>query len=357
MRRIPTIGLAILVVAFSFGCTPAEKLFEPEIPNLPELPLGLDASALNVPEDNPLTPAKVALGWQLYYDTRLSVDGSVSCATCHSPEFGFADQRHVSTGISGYQGGRNSPTVINAAFSATQFWDGRAASLEEQALGPIENPVEMGNTVERVVETLSGIDGYQRQFAAVFGRSTITPEMVGKAIAAFERTVLSGNSDWDRWLATHDESVISESARRGEVLFRGKAGCAQCHLGFNFTDATFDLYHNIGIGMHLSDPDLGRYEVTGVDADRGAFKTPTMRNITQTAPYMHGGRVATLEEVIDIYDQGGMPNEWLDPKMSPLNLTDEEKADLLAFMEALTGELPEFTLRAPRLPPDPDEES
>lgn len=355
MRRIPALGVLILIVAFGSGCAFTEQHFEPEVPELPELPLGLNASSLHVPEDNPLTPAKVALGWQLYYDPRLSVDGTVSCATCHSPEFGFADPEHVSTGVSGYQGGRNSPTVINAAFNARQFWDGRTESLEEQAIGPMENPVEMGNKIEHIVETLSGIEGYQRQFAAVFGRSTITPEMVGKAIAAFERTVLSGNSPWDRWVATRDESVISESARRGGDLFRGKARCSQCHMGFNFTDSAFDLYHNIGIGMHLSDADLGRYEVTGIDADRGAFKTPTLRNVAQTAPYMHGGRVGTLEEVIDIYDQGGIPNEWLDPKMSPLHLTDEEKADLLAFMEALTGELPEFTLRAPRLPPGPEQ--
>ncbi len=350
-------GFLLLGFAACIGlaCAPAQPEFEAEIPELNPLPVGLDDNYFIVPEDNPMTPEKVALGWQLYYDPRLSADGTVSCASCHAPDAGFADPDPVSTGVGGLQGGRNSPTVINAAFNASQFWDGRAATLEEQALGPIENPVEMATTLPEVIAKLEAIPGYKQQFADVFGGDTITADMIAKAIASFERTVVSGNSPYDKWVATKDPSVISEAALRGEELFRGKAGCSQCHLGFNFSDAHLDLYHNIGVGMTDQDFDEGRYEVTQVIGEHGAFKTPTLRNVTETAPYMHDGSLATLEEVVDYYVQGGEPNNWLDPKISKLDLTEHEEADLIAFMEALTGEIPEFARRAPRLPPDPEQ--
>ncbi|MGD8331896.1 MAG: cytochrome c peroxidase [Acidobacteriota bacterium] len=353
MRYFPAVVLGIAVCTV-LACAPAEPAFDPEIPELPTMPVGLDDNYLVVPDDNPMTPEKVALGWQLYYDARLSADGTVSCASCHDPAAGFADPRRVSTGVGGLQGGRNSPTVINAAFNAQQFWDGRAATLEEQALGPIENPVEMATTVDAVVETLEGIPGYRQQFAEVFGGDQITGDMVAKAIASFERTVISGNAPWDQWTETRDPSVISEAALRGEELFRGKAGCSQCHLGFNFSDSHLGLYHNIGVGMTMEEFDHGRYGVTEIVANQGAFKTPTLRNVTETAPYMHDGSLATLEEVVDYYAQGGEPNAWLDPKISPLELTDHEKADLIAFLDSLTGQVPEFTRRAPALPPSPE---
>ena len=352
MRYFPAVLLGIAVCA-GLACATAEPPFQPEVPELPAMPAGLDDNYFIVPEDNPMTPEKVALGWQLYYDSRLSADGTVSCATCHDPAAGFGDPNPVSTGVGGFHGNRNSPTVINAAFSARQFWDGRAATLEQQALGPIENPVEMANTLDNVLATLDAIPGYRQQFAEVFGGDEITADMVAKAIASFERTVISGNSPWDRWVKTRDASVISEAALRGEELFRGKAGCSQCHLGFNFSDAHLGLYHNIGVGMAEEDFDQGRYGVTGIVAHHGAFKTPTLRNVVETAPYMHDGSLATLEEVVDYYMQGGEPNSWLDPKISRLELTEHERADLIAFLEALTGEIPEFTRRAPALPPDP----
>jgi cytochrome c peroxidase len=355
MRYSTTLLVVGIAVCVGIACAPSEPLFEAEIPELSTLPVGLDQNYFIVPEDNPLTPEKVALGWQLYYDARLSADGSVSCASCHAPEAGFADPAPVSTGVGGLQGDRNSPTVINAAFSASQFWDGRAATLEEQALGPIENPVEMANTLPQVLQTLEGIPGYRQQFAEVFGGDRITADMVAKAIASFERTVVSGDSAWDRWVETKDDSVISEAALRGEELFRGKAGCSQCHLGFNFSDAHLDLYHNIGVGMAEEDFDEGRYGVTKVIPEHGAFKTPTLRNVVETAPYMHDGSLATLEEVIAYYNDGGEPNAYLDPKISKLELTEHEVADLVAFLEALTGEVPEFTRRAPRLPPDAEQ--
>lgn len=343
--------VAVLVVA----CGPAAPAFEPEIPELPDVPLGLQANQLQVPDDNPMTPEKAALGWQLYYDARLSRDGSVSCASCHRPDAGFADPRRVSEGVDYKVGTRNSPTVINAALNASQFWDGRAASLEEQCLGPIQNPVEMASSLDLVVDTVSAIPGYRRQFRDVFGSEEVTADRIAKAVASFERVVLSGNAPFDRWLHGDEDDAMSESAIRGQELFRGKAGCSQCHLGNNFTDAAFDLYHNLGVGMDAEEPDPGRYEVTGAEKDRGAFKTPTLRNVTETAPYMHDGSVATLEEVIELYDRGGEPNPWLSPKIRPLGLTDQEKADLLAFMEALTGEVPEWTRRVPPLPPGPDD--
>ncbi|MFQ5743932.1 MAG: cytochrome-c peroxidase [Acidobacteriota bacterium] len=345
--------LFLCIIALGgLACAPVEPVFEPEIAEIPPLPLGLDAGLLKVPEDNPMTAEKVALGWQLFYDPRLSSDESVSCASCHLPEAGFADPRPGSVGVGGGVGSRNAPPVINAAFNANQFWDGRAASLEEQVFGPVQNPIEMANTLEACEDRLNEIPGYGEQFEAVFGSERITAEMVGKAIASFERVVLSGNSPWDRWVETHDESVVSDAVRRGNELFRGKAGCSQCHLGTNFTDAPFDLYHNIGVGMDDPEPDLGRYNETQRQEDRGAFKTPTLRNVADTAPYMHDGSVATLEEVIEFYDRGGEPNLWLDPKMKPLELTEQEKQDLLAFLLALTGEVPEWTRRAPRLPAD-----
>jgi cytochrome c peroxidase len=214
----------------------------------------------------------------------------------------------------------------------------------------------MATTLEDVIDTLQTIPGYRQQFVDVFGGEEITEDMIAKAIAAFERTVISGNSPWDQWVASKDPSVISEAALRGEELFRGKAGCSQCHLGFNFSDSHLGLYHNIGVGMEDEEYDKGRYGVTEVIAHQGAFKTPTLRNVTETAPYMHDGSMATLGEVIDYYAQGGTANPWLDPKISELELTEHEIADLIAFMESLTGEIPEFTRRAPRLPPGPNEQ-
>ena len=348
----PMHGFTLIVLAAS-ACGPREAVFKPEIPDVPPLPVGLEGELLEVPEDNPITPEKVALGWQLFYDPRLSIDETVSCASCHVAEGGFADPRPGSVGVGGAVGGRNAPPVINAAFNASQFWDGRSSSLEDQALGPIQNPIEMANTLQAVEQRLNPIPGYRRQFEQAFGADRISAALVARAIATFERVVLSGNSPWDRWEQERDEGAVTDAARRGEALFRGKARCARCHVGSNYSDAPFELFHNIGVGMNDPNPDLGRYTVTGREDDRGAFKTPTLRNIAETAPYMHDGSLATLEEVIDFYERGGEPNAWLDPKMRPIsNLTDQERQDLLAFLQALTGEVPEWTKRAPALPPD-----
>jgi cytochrome c peroxidase len=301
------------------------------------LPLGLQAASAYVRDDNPVTSKKVELGRKLYFDTRLSKDGTISCATCHDPEKGFSDGRPTSAGIHGKTGGRSAPTVINRLFSADQFWDGRAADLEAQALGPVQNPIEMGNTLEGMIGNLQGIQGYAPLFQEAFGSPGITAERVAQAIASYERTVLAGDSPFDRHQAG-DTQAMSESAVRGMGIFNdaGKGNCATCHAGFNFTD---ESYHNLGVGMDRPKPDLGRYEVTKADVDRGAFKTPTLRNITQTAPYMHDGSEATLQAVVDLYDRGGKPNTWLSKELRPLHLSEQDKADLVAFMEALTGKI------------------
>jgi cytochrome c peroxidase len=309
----------------------------------PPIPLGLGAE-LPVPADNPLTAEKVHLGKLLYFDPRLSRDHTVSCATCHNPELGFGDGLPTSVGVDNQRGARNAPTVLNTAYHPHQFWDGRAATLEEQALGPIENPIEMANTLEAAVETIGKIEAYRRLFQEVFGTG-VTAEGIAMSIAAFERTLLSGNSPWDRF-NEGDETALGESARRGWELFKGRANCTSCHVGSLLTD--FD-FHNLGVGMNRADPDLGRYGVTQVEADKGAFKTPTLRDITKTAPYMHDGSVATLKEVIELYDRGGEPNPWLDDSMEPLSLSNQEKADLLAFMRSLEGD-PPVTVGAPDLP-------
>lgn len=297
-----------------------------------DVPLGL--KPLPVPDANPQTPEKIALGKQLYFDKRLSSDNTISCASCHDPAKGYSNDAQFATGVGGKLGGRNSPTVLNAAYHRTQFWDGRAGSLEEQALGPIQNPIEMAETLDNVVRKLNGIAGYKQQFQQIFG-TDVTPDGIAKAIAAYERTILSGNAPFDKFKAG-DAAALSESAERGRQLFFGKANCSACHAGHNFTDNAF---HNIGIGMDAKEPDQGRAAISGLGGDTGAFKTPGLRDIARSAPYMHDGSLKTLEEVVEHYTKGGIPNPYLDEELFPLNLTEEEKQDLVVFLkEGLASE-------------------
>lgn len=302
--------------------------------------------ALAAPADNPQTDAKIRLGAQLYFDGRLSADGTISCATCHDPKTGWANHNPTDTGIRGQKGGRNSGTILDAAYMKYQFWDGRAGSLEEQALGPIHNPIEMGETLENVVLKLRAIPGYRAQFKEVFG-ADVTVGGIAKAIAAFERTVVSGPSPYDRYLAGEREAM-SPSAVRGMNLFAGKGHCLACHSGPTFSDQSF---HNLGVGMDQPNPDLGREAHTKNPADRGRFKTPGLRNVALTNPYLHDGSANTLMDVVALYDRGGVENPNLDPLVFPLHLTLQEKLDLVAFMEALTGTLPD--IEAPVLPEGP----
>jgi len=338
----------------------------------PELPLGLSQGVGQIRglTENPLTRAKVELGRQLYFDTRLSADSTVSCASCHDPATGYTAHTRTGVGIRGQQGGRNSPVSFNRILSGPQFWDGRADSLEAQAVGPIANPIEMGFTHEGVVKRLSEIPVYARQFEKIFGALTI--DRVGQAIAAFERVIVTAPSPYDHHeqllpfdkldqddiaedadlaakyaaaKAAAEAHPMSDSAKRGRELFFGKANCSACHVGANLADEKF---HNLGVGMEAAEPDLGRFAVTKDEKDRGAFKTPTVRNVAVTAPYMHDGSQATLAEVVAWYDKGGHPNPQLSDKIKPLNLTEGERADLVAFLEACTGETPRVeTARLP----------
>jgi cytochrome c peroxidase len=348
MTIIPAMGAAAAAVILAAACAGKEKTGEAASP-APQgetltsgeytmtLPLGLQAGSAFIPEDNPLSESKIALGKKLYFDARLSADNTISCATCHAPDKGFSDGRPTSAGIRSQTGNRNAPTVINRLFSAEQFWDGRAATLEEQALGPIQNPIEMGHTLPGMIAHLNGIAGYKDEFQKVFGTAEITPDLVAKAIASYERTVLAGNSAFDRY-AAGDKTAMSESAVRGMEIFNDKdrGNCVTCHAGFNFTD---ESYHNLGVGMDRPQPDLGRYTVTKAEADKGAFKTPTLRNIAETGPYMHDGSEVNLRAVVEFYDRGGNPNPQLSKEIRRLNLSERDKQDLVAFLEALTGEV------------------
>jgi len=309
------------------------------VPDIGPLP-----TAVPIPSSNVNYAAKIELGKQLYFDGRLSKNNAISCAFCHNPGTGFADSRQTSIGVGGGIGGRQSPTVYNTGFNHVQFWDGRARSLEEQAIGPIHNPVEMAETHEHVVAKLGKIKGYQQEFRAVFG-TEVNLQGIAEAIAAYERTVLSTNSAFDKYVLG-DVKAMDEAAARGLGLFKGKARCILCHNGPNFTDNQF---HNLGVPqVGPMKEDLGRYNVTRADKDKGAFKTPTLRSVTETAPYMHDGAFKTLEEVVDFLDQGGGSNPRLSPLMRPLGLTTEEKADLVMFLKALTGEPIKFSM--PQLP-------
>jgi len=306
-------------------------------------PLGLPP--VPIPADNPPTAETLALGRRLYYDPILSLDKTVSCATCHDPRYGFADPKPVSEGVGKKTGTRNSPTVINSAYFEVQFWDGRAPSLEKQAEGPVANPVEMANTLAEVETRLNADPSYRKQFAEAWGPKAITYEMVEKSIAAFERTVISGNSPFDRWKYGHDEKAVNDSVKRGFAVFNSakKGNCAVCHtVGDKYALFTDNKFHNIGIGVDMGRfVDVGQYAATHNEADKGKFKTPSLRNITQTAPYMSEGSLKDLKQVIDYYIGAGNSNPNLDKEIHVLDfLSGQERADLEAFLNALTGEMP-----------------
>ncbi len=293
-----------------------------------------------IPPDNPQTARKILLGKQLYFDTRLSRDNTISCATCHSPTMGWSDEGPTSKGIGNQRGGRRSPPASNSAYNPLQFWDGRAPSLEAQAKGPIANPVEMGNTHEVMIRTVGDIPGYVDEFKEVFGTTPITIDQVAQAIAAFERTIVTTDSRFDRF-ALGDEASLTCLERKGLEIFNGKGRCSCCHWGPNFTDNRF---HNLGVpSIDPGKPDIGRSEITKNPADKGAFKTPTMRDVGLRPPYLHTGGEKTVENVIVFYNKGGGtkdPN--IDRMMIPLGLSKGEINALVAFLErAMTSLNPE----------------
>jgi cytochrome c peroxidase len=308
-----------------------------------EASLGLPA--VPIPRDNPVTSAGIALGRRLFYDPRLSRDNSVACASCHNPLLGFSDGRRHSAGIGGKIGKRNAPTVLNAAYLATQFWDGRASNLEEQAASPIANPIEMDGGHEVCATKLDAVPEYKTAFQEAFGPGPATLSKVTSALASFERTLISGNSPFDRYEFGGDKTALSPAAIRGLAIFRDpkRGNCATCHsIGEKYALFTDGKFHNIGVGVNGEGEltDLGRYDETKKESDKGAFKTPTLRNVAKTAPYMHDGGLKTLKEVVDFYAGGGNSNPHLDKEIKEIKLSGQERADLVAFLESLTGETP-----------------
>lgn len=291
-------------------------------------PLGLEREYELPPGALP-SESEIELGRRLFFDPILSADGQVSCASCHSPSRGYADGRRTPLGVGGRVGKRNAPSVVNRLFGREHFWDGRAASLAEQALGPLLAADEMGNDPELLRERLAQDEGYRREFQRVYGAE---PQLalLARALAAFQLTLVSGDSAFDRWEWGGESEALDAAARRGLRLFRGKARCTLCHTGFHFSD---ERYHSLG----LEDPDPGRAAVTGEERDRGAFRTPSLRNVALTAPYLHDGSLASLEEVVEFYARGGGGAEHRSPLLAPLDLDEGERRDLVGFLHSLTG--------------------
>jgi cytochrome c peroxidase len=324
----------ILVLSFPRHARAETPVQEPELVALPAL--------VPAPEDNPSTAAKVELGKQLFFDPRLSGDNSMSCATCHLPKLAFADGRRRSEGFGGRELSRNTPGLLNVAFYDNYLWDGRARTLEEQALMPIQAADEMNQELDELEDELNAVPGYVKQFQTVFG-TPVTRQGVAHALAAFQRTLVSRDSPFDRYLAG-DEQALSLDARRGLELFRGSAGCIRCHNGPLLSDGKF---YRLGVGHS----DEGRGGVTGKQEDRYKFRTPSLRDVARTAPYMHDGSQRTLTEVVEFYYRTA-PTQG--PDGLPLDiapLLDQsfmEIAEIVAFLESLTGKAPEIV--PPELP-------
>ncbi len=298
-----------------------KKMFEP----LGEMP---------IPKDNPMTDEKVELGKKLFADSRLSGNNKFSCMTCHIPGAGYGDGLEKFIGFEGAEGPRNSPTIINSGYYEENFWDGRAKSLEEQALGPIESEIEMNQDLDELVKELNEVPEYVLEFENVFD-DEITIDNVTKAIAAFERTIVINDTPFDKFLEGDDEA-ISADAKDGMKLFAGKAGCITCHAGPMLSD---NKYHNLGITG-----DEGRYEVTKKEEDKGAFRTPGLRGVAHTAPFMHDGSLETLKDVVEFYNKGGGEHPNKSPLIKPLHLTDKEVDALVAFLESMSGEVPKIDM-------------
>jgi cytochrome c peroxidase len=289
-------------------------------------------STIPFPKDNPYTPEKAALGKKLYFDTRISVTSAQSCASCHSPGYGWGDGLALGVGHGGAKLGRHSPTIVNAAWGAIFMWDGRLANLEEQALGPIQSPGEMNMPLDKLLERLGSIPEYKPLFEKIFPNEGLKAKTIAQAIATYERTVVSERAPFDDWI-DGNEKAISDEAKRGFAVFNGKGRCASCHDGWNFTN---DGFQDIG----LPSEDIGRGQfVPGVVKMEHAFKTPGLREITRRSPYMHDGSLATLEAVVEHYDRGGVDRPSRADLMKPLGLSAQEKSELVAFMKTLSSNL------------------
>jgi len=358
-----TCVLAIVLSLLSVGRTCAEGIAE-----LAPLP---DLKAF-VPKNNPMTPEKVELGKMLYFDPRLSGDSSTSCSKCHDPQQGWSNGKQLSDAYPGTQHWRSVPTVLNAAYAKLLFWDGRSGSLEDQALGPIQAPIEMNQNLALLEQKLQRIPHYRKAFKAVFG-TDVTREGIAKAVASFERTVVSRNAPIDAYLKG-DASALDEEQKRGLALFKGKAGCINCHHGPLLSDngmhatgvgeiaplkkdslrvATRHFFaKDAGYANYEVDADYGHEFISKSKSDRYKFKTPSLREIAETPPYMHNGAFMTLEDVVDFYDRGGGTVPEKDPLLKPLKLSASEKAALVAFLYSLSGD--PIEVEAPELPPKDD---
>jgi cytochrome c peroxidase len=383
VKRVSILGVIVAGIAtLIFGCERSAKTVSPKGPPNPEADLLAQPKSIQqvgapaeltreaIPPDNPQTSEKISLGQKLFFERRLSVDGTVSCSTCHDPQLAFTDRKPLSVGIKGRVGQRNAPTILNALYNKTQFWDGRVNTLEEQAANPIVNVFEMGHpNLDTAVAQIASVEEYQQAFQRVFGRPPNGPDLL-RAIASYERTQLSFDSPFDRFIAG-DNNAIDASAKRGWELFNTQARCNKCHA---LTDTQRDVtvftdndFHNIGIGIirHnvvalarqseqlIKSGDtaaidraaiqndmsvLGRFLITKQDKDTASFKTPDIRNVLVTGPYFHDGSQGTLWDVIDHYNKGdGLHNPWLDEDMQPLALTETDIDDLVAFLASLTS--------------------
>ena len=312
--------------------------------------MGMGTGGVQVPADNPITPEKVELGKQLYFDGRLSKDGTVSCNSCHNLAAAGADNKPVSTGVGGTPGTRNSPTVWNAAFHNAQFWDGRAPSLEEQAKGPLVNPVEMAMpNLDAVTARVKAIPGYVTQFDKVFGKNSVNIDNIAKAIATYERTLISGNSKFDNFRFL-DKNALSQAEFDGFQVFRQQAGCVECHMGPDFAGPPplargqgfyqkFPRFpDNALVAKYKLLEDGGRYNATKQESDRHVYRVPTLRNVKETAPYFHNGLVPTLDEAVRLCGKGG----------NNLDLTESQVKPIVAFLGTLSGKFPEQ--KPPKLP-------
>lgn len=297
-------------------------------------------NSIPFPSDNPYFAEKAALGKMLFFDPRLSKNRNMTCATCHNPSFGWEDATATSVGAQNTNLARHTPTILNVAWGETFFWDGRAKTLEEQAQGPIESNVEMNLPINEAVNRLKKVESYRNWFNKVFGHKGITGETITKAIATYERTIVSGQAPFDLWVEG-DSTAISPQAKRGFELFNGKARCSLCHSGWNFTDNKF---HDIGVNSN----DEGLMTLTNNAKDRFSFKTPSLRNINQRAPFMHNGSLSSLNDVIIHYMSGGIRRSSLSPLMKPIPLNSQEVEDLKAFLLTLTGK--DASVKLPILP-------
>jgi cytochrome c peroxidase len=326
-RSALLLALGAAVAAEGPPAPPKDTL--PAALSLGDVPLGLGPRPAS--KDNPLTEARVRLGRRLFFDPILSADNTVACASCHQPGHGFAGHEATSRGIGGRRTARRAPTLFNRAYGTSFFWDGREATLEDQALRPIENESEMGSTVVGALERLRADKEYRAQFEAAFPDGA-TAANLARALASFERVLLRGDSRVDRFRRKGEHGALTAAERQGLWLYESKGRCWRCHRGENFTDEEF---HNTGVSWGKEPADLGRYAVTKNEADRGKFKTPTLRGVALTGPYMHDGSLGSLEDVVEFYNRGGAANPNLDPVLAPLGLSKDELRDLAAFLKAL----------------------